>query len=307
MGVEMLAALETDGPLAQLAVQQVPQWFEEWEQALSRFRPNSDLSRLNNSAGRRAQVSSDLWEVLQASLSAAEETKGLVTPTVLSAVESAGYDRTFAELSQSEADHVTDPSPTPEAYPTERSVPDWRRVELDPTGRTVRLRPGVGLDFGGTAKGWCADQAASDLGALGPTLVDAGGDIAVSGPMHDGSPWPIGIADPFHPDSELAVLRISSGGVATSGRDYRRWRRGGREMHHIIDPRTGQPAQTDLLTVTVVGPSALAAEIAAKAALILGSREGLDWLNGRPQLAGLMVLEDRTILQTANFAGYIWS
>jgi thiamine biosynthesis lipoprotein len=307
MGVQMMAALETDAPLAWLSLERVPERFEEWEQALSRFRPDSELSKLNRSGGRAVPVSPDFWEVLQVSLAAAEQTQGLVTPTVLAAMEAAGYDRTFTALAQDGVASTPHIATAAEAYPARVDVPNFRQVELDPAGHTVRLQPGIGLDFGGTAKGWCADMAASNLAAIGPALVDAGGDIAVSGPMLDGSPWPIGIADPFHPDSELAVLRISSGGVATSGRDYRRWRRGGREMHHIIDPRTGQPAQTHLLTVTVVGPSALAAEVAAKATLILGSWEGLEWLRARPELAGLLVLEDGAMLQTPNFAEFVWS
>ncbi len=304
MGVGMMAALETGGPLAHLSLEQVPRWFEEWEQALSRFRPDSELSLLNRRTGSRVPVSSIVWEVLQVSLSAAEETGGLVTPTVLSAIESAGYDRTFDALPKDNRSGAPD---TPGTHLSEEPVPDWRQVEIDPAERAVRLPAGVGLDFGGTAKGWCADRAISLLGPAGPALVDAGGDIAVSGPMLDGSPWPIGIADPFRPDSDMTLLRIFNGGIATSGRDYRRWQHKGREMHHIIDPRTRQPAETDLLAVTIVGPSALAAEVAAKAVLILGSQRGTEWLQARPELAGLMVLENGKTLQTPNFAELIWS
>lgn len=135
------------------------------------------------------------------------------------------------------------------------------------------------LDLGGIAKGWAADIAAQRLAKAGPALIDAGGDIAVSGPMADGSPWPIAIANPFAPEDSLGLLLLVRGAVATSGRDYRRWTRGGVEQHHIIDPRTGQPAQTDVLSATIVAPDGPAAEMAAKVALILGSQAGLAWLD----------------------------
>jgi thiamine biosynthesis lipoprotein len=122
--------------------------------------------------------------------------------------------------------------------------------------------------------------------------VDAAGDIAVSGPRADGRPWTVGVADPFHPDEEIEVLSICAGGVATSGRDRRRWMRNGVPQHHILDPRTSLPASTDLLTVTVIAPDVMQAEAAAKAAFILGSRHGLAWTEARPDFAGLFILED---------------
>ncbi|HMK07966.1 MAG TPA: FAD:protein FMN transferase, partial [Anaerolineales bacterium] len=173
--------------------------------------------------------------------------------------------------------------------------------------QTVRLPAGTRLDLGGIGKGWAADRAVRRLSRTGAALVDAAGDIAVSGPTASGDPWPIGVADPAHAERQLAVLMIGKGGVATSGRDYRRWRQGGLWAHHIIDPRTGRPAQTDVLSATVVGPSARMAEAAAKAVLILGSREGLGWLEGRPALAGLVVLDDERVLTSRRMKPYLWS
>jgi thiamine biosynthesis lipoprotein len=134
--------------------------------------------------------------------------------------------------------------------------------------------------------------------------MDAGGDVAVSGPMADGSPWPIGVANPLVADETLGVLLLRGGAVATSGRDYRRWRRGDSEQHHIIDPRTGQPAQTDVLAATVVGPNGVAAEVGAKVVLILGSAAGLAWLEARPDLAGLLVLADGQVIHSSRMAAY---
>jgi thiamine biosynthesis lipoprotein len=166
------------------------------------------------------------------------------------------------------------------------------------------LPPGVRLDLGGIAKGWAGVQAMERLRQFGPTLVDAGGDIAVSGPRADGSPWPIGVANPFAPEELLEVLLIARGGVATSGCDYRRWRQGAVWRHHIIDPRSRQPAATDVLTATVIAPQLRLAETGAKVALILGSVEGLAWINARPHLAGLLVHADGTVIRSARMARF---
>jgi thiamine biosynthesis lipoprotein len=128
------------------------------------------------------------------------------------------------------------------------------------------------LDLGGVAKGWAADQAAQRLASTGPVLVDAGGDISISGPMADGLGWPIAVANPFAPDDSLGLVRIVQGAVATSGRDYRHWQRGGIEQHHIIDPRSGRPAETDVLSATVIAPDGPSAEMAAKVALLHSRR-----------------------------------
>jgi thiamine biosynthesis lipoprotein len=156
----------------------------------------------------------------------------------------------------------------------------------------------MSLDFGGIAKGWCAHQVMKRLRFDGPALVNAGGDIAISGPRADGSQWQVGIADPFHPGAEIETLYLNACGVATSGKDRRRWTRNGILQHHIIDPFTGQPAETDLLTVTVVAPTVIKAEAAAKAAFILGSRAGMEWLEAHSELAALFILDDGRVLHS---------
>jgi thiamine biosynthesis lipoprotein len=300
MGCRLLAALDAAGPAAEAALADIPGWFAAWERALSRFRADSELAALNSRAGAGpAPVSATLWAVIGSSLEAARMSDGLVTPTLLDALERAGYDRDFAAL---EPEAATVPPGTPP--PT--SSGDWRLVHLDACRRAVALPQGMRLDLGGFAKGWAADMAVRRLKAVGPALVDVGGDIAVSGPRADGSPWPIAIANPLCPDEPLDLLLLQAGGVATSGRDYRRWRRGGAEGHHIIDPRSGAPAATDLLTTTVVAPSAQEAEAAAKAVLILGSNAGMTWLAARPHLAALLLTEGGQVLRTATLDAYRW-
>jgi thiamine biosynthesis lipoprotein len=297
MGCQMLAALDVGATTAAERLAEVPGWFAEWEGRLSRFRDDSELAWLNRHAGGPVQVSDILWDVIKTALQAAQRSHGLVTPTLLAELELAGYDRSFDTLDA----HV----PASSQLPGTPSG-DWNAVALRLGSRSICLPPGVRLDLGGVAKGWAADRAARQLGVHGPALIDAGGDIAVSGPMADGSPWPIGVADPAEIDGQIELLLLGSGGVATSGRDYRRWRQGGSWQHHIIDPRTGRPAVTDVLSATVVASSAREAEMAAKTALILGSRTGLAWIEARPSLAALLVLEDRQIVRSRRLERFTW-
>lgn len=295
MNCQMLAVLDSDEPRAIEALTDVPAWFAEWENVFSRFRADSELNQLNASDGRAFRASEPLWQVIRESLDAARTSDGLVTPAMLDALENAGYDRSFELMNTHpglDSSHST-------------RVADWRAIECDAETHTVHLPRGTRLDLGGVAKGWCADQAARRLSAIAPTLVDAGGDIAISGALANGDAWQIGIADPFAPDRDLEQLLVHAGGIATSGRDYRRWKIGSKPQHHIIDPRTGHPAATDVLSATVIAPNASQAEIAAKVALILGTRAGLQWIDARPHLAGLLVAEDGHMIASARFEEYI--
>lgn len=294
MGCHMLALIDSATEDATEILALVPTWFEEWEAALSRFRDDSELNALNRADGKPFQVSETLWQVLVASLQAAQESAGLVVPTLLDAVQVAGYDRSFDTLAKSI-----------ERTTRAAEIIDWHSIELDEKNRTVRLPGGMHLDFGGIAKGWAADQAAERLAATAPALVDAGGDIAIS-TRNNNEEWPIGITDPFRPESDLELLLVNRGGVATSGRDYRRWQRNGKWQHHIINPRTGEPADTDVLSATVIAPTTQQAEVAAKTALILGSHAGLEWIEAHETLAGLIVLEDGTIVRSSAMNSYLW-
>jgi len=297
MGSRMMAAVESPSPQAELALQRLPAWFEDWEQVLSRFRPDSELSRLNRQAGQPVAVSETLWEVFQAAREAERRTGGLVTATVMDAVLSAGYDASFELLSAVQPASV---------WSLPEPIDPLASVGWDPSGRILELPASVHLDLGGIAKGWAASKAASRLARYGPALVDAGGDIAVGRPLPGGQPWPVGIGDPFQPGTDFETLKLQKCGIATSGKDYHRWLRDGRWVHHIIDPRTGLPADTDVLASTVVAPTALEAEAAAKTALILGSLSGLEWIDSDPALAGVLVLENGTRLYSARMDRYLW-
>jgi FAD:protein FMN transferase len=297
MGSHMLAVLDTESSTAESALKHLPAWFEEWEQALSRFRFDSELSRLNRSAGQPLVVSEILGQVFLASRDAENFTGGLVRPTVLDALMQAGYDRSFDLMAAARA-----------AVPQAVLAPPDLTAEIgwDESTRTLSLPESVHLDFGGIAKGWAARQAMDRLNKFGPALVDAGGDIAISGPRSDGQPWAVGIRDPFHPDEHFETLRLERGGVATSGTDYHRWQQGGVWNHHLIDPETGLPAESDVLAATIIAPDALRAEAAAKAVVIAGSRSGLDWLESDPTLAGVLVLQSGEALYSQRMQTYLW-
>jgi thiamine biosynthesis lipoprotein len=259
------------------AVEVVWELFERWEQALSRFRPDSELSYLNAHAGRSVRVSRLLFEVTATALGAAEATGGLYDPTVLRALEAAGYDQSF-ELVPLSQDM---PGAAPRAL-----ISGWRCVRLDRHRQAIELAPGVGLDFGGIAKGMAVDAALAALAAaaIDCALVTAGGDLRVRGLPPGLDAWPIAVPTP----TCIYRLHLERGALATSGVGRRNWRRGEVVYHHLIDPRTGLPARAKAWSVSVAAGTCAWAEAAAKAAFLLGADDGSDWLEAR-RLAGLFV------------------
>ncbi|HLZ68868.1 MAG TPA: FAD:protein FMN transferase [Dehalococcoidia bacterium] len=260
----------------------------EADALLSRFLPESEISRLNRGAVTPVRVSALTFSAIEIALDAAAASGGLFDPTVYGALLAAGYDRSFADLEQK-------PSRSMPAAALPRQAGRWREVLLDEARGTVTLPNGVGLDLGGIAKGWLADRVAERLGVFGPALVDIGGDIAMLGLPPDAPAWAIDVDGPF--GAVLGTLQLEGGrGVATSGITRRRWQTEAGSRHHLIDPRTGAPALTDLLSVTVVAPTTAAAEVAAKGALLLGSVLGLAALVQAAELGGLLVRRDGRVL-----------
>jgi FAD:protein FMN transferase len=300
MGCQMSAFLDVPSAQAAEALSDIPAWFEDWEQILSRFRTDSELNQLNRSPAESVQVSQVLWDVIQLALEAADQSAGLVTPLVLGALEDAGYDRSFDLLAALSFDERVDDAQIG------RPVPGFEGMVLDPFERTVCLPPGMRLDLGGVAKGWAANRAMEYLQEAGPALVNAGGDIAISGQRQDGRLWPVGILDPQRPESNLGTLLLPQSGVATSGIDYRRWQYHDVWQHHIIDPRSGQPARTDVLSTTVIAPTVMAAETAAKIVLISGSQVGMEWLSDHPSLAAMVTRQNGQVDYSDSYRQYQW-
>ncbi|HEV3097945.1 MAG TPA: FAD:protein FMN transferase [Candidatus Dormibacteraeota bacterium] len=242
----------------QAALERCEARVREAEARFTRFLPDSELAHLNAGDGRYLPVSPEMFAMLEAALWAFEESEGLVNAAVLPAMVSAGYDRPFRL-------GLTEPASTaPVQLPPLPQV-----LILDAATRSAALAPGAALDLGGIAKGALADLLIEELGDN--AVCNLGGDVRIrgAGPERDG--WHIGLCD-------HSAVALTEGAVCTSGTTRRRW---GQSSHHLIDPRTGLPARTDLAEVSVVTDSALRGEVYAKCAMLLGSAAGLAFLEVR--------------------------
>ena len=234
------------------------------DRAASRFRPDSALSYVNAHSGTPLPIPRVLVELLDAALSAAARSGGAVDPTIGANINAAGYDRDINDVA------VTGPAVAAAAPPA-----GWHSIRLDRTAGLLTVPRRTSLDLGATAKAYTADYAARSLFQRfgSPVLVEIGGDLAVAGDRTDG--WVIQVAEHEGGPGDAVVLR--DGGMATSTTTIRTWTRGGRQMHHIIDPATGAPARGCWRSVTVAASSALKANTASTASIVLGDR-ALDWL-----------------------------
>jgi thiamine biosynthesis lipoprotein len=261
------------------AITRVRELFAHWESQLSRFEARSELSRLNARAGEPVAVGRLLFSVVQASVEAAHATGGAFDPTLLRQLERIGYDRPFALIPG---------SATPVAAPAEGGGA-WRRIVLDSRSRTITLPEGCAVDLGGIAKGMAVDAALDLLERRGTraALVSAGGDLAVRGLPDGASAWSVLVGD----DPNGQVVSLRRGALATSGIARRFWRQGHLQRHHLVDPRTGEPAESGLREVTVVASSCKSAEVAATASFVLGPQLGAEFLR-RHGLAGRFTRDD---------------
>jgi thiamine biosynthesis lipoprotein len=264
------------------AVGRVQRVFEREEQRFSRFRDDSELSRINANAGRWLRVSKPFAALTHRALRAADETDGLFDPTVLPALRAAGYDRDFAELVDRElADIRHDVKALMIKNATACGA--WRQIEIDDD--RIRLPEGAELDFGGIAKGWTVDAAMHVVSDLEWAIVDAGGDLRIAGHPPAGG-LEIGVEDPEERGTEILRLRLPEGALATTSVRVRSW---GAGVHHVIDPRTALPSLTPVVQATVWAPTCTDAEVWSKAAV----------LGGTPLLSdvsGMLVMETGEIV-----------
>ena len=289
----------------------VQRMFRQAEACMSRFDQHSELSRLNRSAGHPQRLSPALYDVVETALWAAGITAGLFDPTRLDDLAASGYDRSFEQLVAQPLAPAERGVPVATAAPltwrvaSEPARPRYPDVHLHRPRREVTLPAGVQLDLGGIGKGWTVDRAADWLADRGPFLINAGGDLYAYGAPPDQAGWIVGIVDPWRPEADIATVRLRQRALATSTIARRRWRRGDQMMHHLIDPRTGQPAASDAVSVTVIAARTALAEIYAKAALILGTEASLPWLNCVPEVEALLVRSDGQLLFTEGFDHYM--
>ena len=263
--------LATDAGELVTATTAVSEVLDDVDMAYSRFRDDSELSRLNASPGRPVRVSPLLATAIDAAQRAARLTDGAVDPTIGHAIRVAGYDDDFSRIAD-------------QGRPVNLRawrVPGWQAIRFDRRSRTVLVPAGVELDLGSTGKALAADlaaRAALAAAGAGGVLVGLGGDIATAGTPPSGG-WRIHIAEDSRvaPDADGEVICVPAGGVATSSTTVRRWTRGTAVLHHIIDPQTSLPATGPFRTVTVVAATCLDANIASTAAIVRGEA-AIDWL-----------------------------
>lgn len=252
----------------------------EVDEVCSRFRPDSDLSRVNASPGRWLAVDPLLVAAVDAAIGAARATDGLTHPLLGRNLVELGYDRDFELLDDAAGGRLA-VAPLPD-------LRAWERIALDPEGG-IQIPDGTALDLGATGKAWAADVIATafeDQLADG-AIISVGGDLRVARP--DGRPWQVAISErPSAAPDE--VVTVDAGGLATSTTQVRRWSRAGARLHHLIDPRTGQPAAEVWRSVTATGPTCLAANTASTAAIVLGV-DALGWLAAHAVTARLVAAD----------------
>jgi thiamine biosynthesis lipoprotein ApbE len=264
----------TDGARLASAKEMLSDDLAALDTACSRFRGDSELIRLEADAGRPTMVSPLLAGAIGAALYGARVTDGDVDPTLGHPMETIGYDRDFASV-QAHGAAVR--------ISVGRSS-TWRQINLDQGARLLTVPVGVRLDLGATAKAWAADRSARRIAKTLEcgVLVSLGGDIAVAGEAPPGG-WSVRVQDvtgdpAAESEGPTSVIVIQEGGLATSSTTARRWQRGGDVMHHILDPRTARPADSQWRTVSVAAASALDANIASTASIIRGNR-ATRWLD----------------------------
>jgi thiamine biosynthesis lipoprotein len=270
MNTDILLAAE--GPADRLGegFGRAQEFIEASERRFSRFLEDSELCELNRSAGDWFPASPDLFTVVALAGSAFHQTRGLFDPSILPDLKRVGYDRSMDLV------RLRGAAPLLESL-LAGERPSFSEVELDEHWQRILLPGGMSIDLGGIAKGWIAEQAARGLSSFSTACaVNAGGDMFLVGLPEGEEAWPVGLEDPLHPEATVSTLQARPGGLATSTITKRTWKQGEIRRHHLIDPRTGEPAVTDWLSVTVMAAHAYEAEVFAKALLISGSTESED-------------------------------
>lgn len=284
MNTDITLAAQGNSSRVNQGFEQAQHTIEASERRFTRFSDDSELSRLNRSAGSWFQASADMTIVVLLAQEYAAQTGGLFDPSILPDLERIGYDRSMDLIR--EVGGLLSPArfrPTPSTGPLSRMI-------VNPDENLILLPPGMRLDLGGIAKGWIAEQAAMVLAEYAQAcLVDAGGDMFLVGLPEGEEFWQIELEDPRNAGQPLVGLNVPPGALTTSSIAKRTWKQGGRSRHHLIDPRTGEPAETDWLSVTVVAPHAEMSEVFAKALLIAGPRGAEPLAQNAPEISYLAV------------------
>ena len=298
------------GPEPKSSLRMVEESFRYFEQLLSRFRPHSELSHLNECQSPAFRASDDFFAAVEASIWAAQQTSGIYDPTILGCLEAAGYDCTFSAIANPRPlfENINSVESSPAIKRVSERIStgfDYRYIEMDPFTHTIILPPGLRIDLGGMGKGWTVDRVVDLLCEKGHFLLNAGGDLYAYGSPGPQKGWDVHLAHPLVPDLNYASLAVDHHAVATSTIARRRWVKKGTVQHHLIDPRSGLPAKTDVISVSVIAGRAFTAEIYAKAALILGLKAGLFFLESLPDVDGVLFSNSNEIHLTSQMDQYL--
>jgi FAD:protein FMN transferase len=270
MDTDILLAAEGQADKIAIGFEKAWQFIQAGESRFTRFSEDSELSILNRSAGERFRASPDLFSVVALARRFFHLTRGLFDPSILPDLKRVGYDRSIELLREQE------PVPLFESLMA-NIRPSFSEMDLDESELSIWMPPGMALDLGGIAKGWIAEQAALILGRYATAcVVDAGGDMFMVGLPQGLNQWPVELEDPIQPETTLTSFKVDPGAVATSMVTKRTWKQAGEPRHHIIDPRTGEPAISEWISVTVIAAHACEAEVFAKALLIAGPQEAAE-------------------------------
>jgi FAD:protein FMN transferase len=281
--------VDPDGPLPELAALELEAFLRGLHRRLTRFNPMSELGRLNSAPSRRHRVSPLLGLAVAAGLRAAEQTGGLVDPTLVGELEKAGYAGSRVGMNSAPlAEALAAAPPRRPARP--RADSTWRQFLVNSKSGIVSRPPGARFDTGGTGKGLAADLCASRLAGYSTYAIDVGGDLRIGGT--DLAERRIEIEHPLR-DEPAISFPLAAGAVATSGIARRIWRHQSGFSHHLLDPSTGRPAWTGVIQATAIAGTALEAETLAKLALLSGPERGRQILDA---IGGLLVLDDGTVV-----------
>ena len=281
MNTDVLLAAEGDEEGTSL-FNEAREFILESELRFSRFLPDSELSKMNQTAGEWVSVSDDLMDLLIQSRTYFEETDGLFDPSMLTDLKRVGYDRSL-ELVKARGDAYS-------AISQRIPRPAFDAIEIDIVNSRVRIPAGMEIDLGGIAKGCIVRKSAALLNRLASACaVSAGGDICFLGHPADSSRWRVEVEDPRDASATAAILHVGQAAVVTSSISKRTWTQNGQRRHHLIDPRTGEPAETDWLSVTVIAPWMEMAEVYAKALLVGGERKRISLAKQHPDLAFITI------------------
>ncbi len=263
----------------------------DFERKFSRFLVGNELYKLNSAPGGEFEASPALADLLREAKKLNAETGGLFDPTIISSLEDVGYDRSFSEGAADES-----PMPIDLARISQRFAERSKMSELAIDGNVISKPAGFRVDLGGLGKGYIVDQLANGLFAdVEDFWISAGGDLVIKGNAEGGKGWKVGVQNPNKPDKEIfsVVTKGEKVGIATSGIFKRRGERGGVQWHHLIDPRTGLPADNNIQAVTAISSSAARADVFAKTVLILGEEEGLRFIDSFQDSACIIFFKDR--------------